>query len=93
MEQKIKEYFELAAKIKELKDQQTEIRDFFKTLVSGDMKINVTLDDEVVRFQNKTRKSKKCDWAAFKISNEELYNEVVAESESTYLDVRKVVNR
>ena len=92
MEQKIKKYFELAAKIKELKKQQNEIRDFFKTLVTGDMKLNVTIDDDLVRFQNKTRNNKKCAWSTFKALNEELYNEVVVESETSYLDVRKIVN-
>ena len=91
MEQKIKRYFEVKAMVAELNAELNVIRGDVKA-VFGDVKADLTIGEELVRIQTKTRANKRCDWAAFKAINEELYEQVVAESESSYIELRKIVN-
>jgi len=91
MEQKIKRYFEVKAMVAELNRELGVIRDDVK-VVFGGVKADLTVEGELVRIQTKVRSNKRCDWAAFKAVNEELYGELVTESESSYIELRKIVN-
>jgi len=92
MNEKIKRYFEIKTQVAALNRELSAIRGDIKG-VFGDTKADLTIGDELIRIQTKSRNNKKCDWAAFKVINEELYDELVTESTSTYLELRKIVNR
>jgi len=91
MDQKIKKYFEIKAQVKALNEQLSEIRGDLKSIF-GDTKADLTIDGDLVRIQTKKRSNKRCNWVAFKSINEELYDELVTENTSTYLELRKIVN-
>jgi len=90
MEEQLKRYFELRDQIEQLKTEQKAVRVELKASVGNIDKMDVYLTDMVVRLQQKSRLNRRCDWSAFKAVNEELYGELVVESTSEYLDIRKV---
>jgi len=91
MEAKLRRFFELRDSMKTMKDEQDQIKVELKAMV-GTTRMDVYLEDMKVRLQHKTRQNRRCDWNIFKASHEELYNELVIESTSDFLDVRQVVN-
>jgi len=92
MVEQIKRYFELKTKMAEMDRELKGIRDGLRENLGG-AKVEIEVDGDKVRAQTKKRKNKRCAWETFKSLNEELYNEVVVETESEYYELRKIVNR
>lgn len=91
MEEKIRKYFELKSQLAAIKGELDETRNQLKELF-GELKVDITMGDEVVRIQTKTRVNKRCDWNTFKTMNNELYNELVTETTCKYIELRKVAS-
>jgi len=89
MVEKIKKYFELKDQMKALDTELKGIRDDIFTAFGG-AKVEIEVDGTKVRCQTKTRSTKRCSWDALKEANEDLYNRVVTESESSYYELRKL---
>ena len=89
LQERLSRYFELKEQQEQIKQEMTEIRDGLKEL-AGSHRIDVYMDDGIVRFQNKRRSTRGCDWKSFKVEEPGIYERYVHEGSTGFLDIHKI---
>lgn len=90
LEDNLTHYFNLKKRIKILDAKLQNVRkDIRDSIPSGTIRMQVYMQDERVELLLTSRTNRRCNWDVFKAKAPGLYTEVVKESKTTYLNIRK----